>query len=98
VIGAWRVVLIISVSADLQQWETEWRFGADRRCRFDRTTFSVVEGIRRTVTRSCSYIDRGDALEVRYDETGNTERLPYQFPAFDRNRLILEGVEYERIG
>lgn len=97
VVGTWQVTLLVAVAGDLQEWTTRWRFGPDRTCAFDRTTLSLVEGVRRTVSRTCSWIDRGTAVEVRYDDTGLTQSLPYEVPAFDRRRLILEGVEYHRI-
>jgi hypothetical protein len=98
VVGAWQVTLLVSVQADLQEWTTRWQFDADRRCAFRRTTFSAVEGVRRTVERECTWVDRGGVLEVRYSDTGHTDRLPYSVPAFDTRRLVLEGVEYQRVG
>lgn len=98
VIGTWQVTLLISVTGDLQEWTTRWQFNPSRTCGFERTTFSFVEGIRRTVSRTCTWTDRGTAVEVRYDDTGVSQTLPYEIPAFDIRRLILEGVEYQRVG
>jgi len=98
VVGTWNVVLVISVDSDLQQWTTTWRFGSDRTCDFTRVTLSLVEGISRTVERSCTYVDRGGTLEVSYTDGTAPSTLPYEIPAFSTDRLILEGVEYERIG
>jgi hypothetical protein len=98
VVGTWQTTIVLFVAGDLQEWVTRWRFDKDRRCGFERTTFSFVEGIPRTVARSCTYRDLGTVVEVRYDRTGDIQQLPYRFPDFSNRRLILEGVEYERIG
>jgi hypothetical protein len=97
VVGTWRVTLIIVVQSDLQEWTTTWRFGSDGRCDFQRETLSAAEGVRRTVARACTYVDRSSQVDVTYDD-GERTALPYEIPAFSNQRLILEGVEYERIG
>lgn len=100
-IGAWRVVILIQVQYgfgyDLQQWTTTWQFNRESSCRFTRTTFSFVEGITRTVVRDCTFTATGSLLRVTFTETGITQELPYSFPAFNPDRLMLEGVEYQRV-
>ncbi|MGE0553502.1 MAG: hypothetical protein AB7R55_08725 [Gemmatimonadales bacterium] len=98
VVGTWEVVLVVNADTDVQRWTTTWRFGSDRTCDFKRVTLSLVEGISRTVERSCRYVDRGGTLEVSYADGTAPSSLPYEIPAFSNDRLILEGVEYERVG
>lgn len=97
VVGTWRAVIVIAVGDDLQEWTTEWRFAPDRTCRFERDTLSLVEGVRRLVIRECTYVDRGNRVDVTYDDTDETESLPYEFPDLGTERLLIQGVEYERI-
>jgi len=98
VVGTWRADLLVTIDGDLQRWTTTWRFGADRGCDFKRVTLSLVEGIPRTVERSCTYLDQGTALEVKYTDATASSTLPYEIPPFSTDQLILEGVEYDRIG
>jgi hypothetical protein len=96
-IGTWQVILLVDAETDIQEWRTRWTFRSDGSCRFQRTTMSLVEGISRTVTRDGSYLDRGTEAAVTFDD-GTTATLPYSVPLNSTRVLIIEGLQYERIG
>ncbi len=96
-IGTWQVVLLVETGSDVQRWQTRWSFSADGRCQFERTTQSLAEGISRTVKRECVYIDRGQEAAVTFSDR-TTATLPYSVPLNSTRLLIIEGLQYERIG
>lgn len=98
VLGTWQVVLLISVETDLQTWTTTWRFETDGTCRFSRVIRSALEGQDRITVRPCNWRTANATITVTYTEDATTALLPYRFAALDPNRLVLEGVEYSRVG
>ena len=96
-IGTWQVVLLVETSADVQRWQTQWSFTSNGHCHFERTSISLVEGISRTVTRDCTYVDRGQEAAVTFTDQ-STAQLPYSVPLNSTRFLIIEGLQYERVG
>jgi len=96
-VGTWEAVIVIQAGDDVQEWRTRWTFNSNRTCHFTRTTISLAEGIPLTVDRECTYRDQNGTAEVTFTETGATQTLPYSSPDSSRERLIIEGVEYERV-
>jgi len=96
-VGDWRTVLYVEVVDDVQTWTTTWRFQADGGCVFTRTVRSVLEDVTRTTVRSCHWTAANAVITVTYDD-GTRSLLPFAFAQLDRNRLVLEGIEYARIG
>ena len=101
VFGTWQATILISVrygdQYDLQKWTTVWYFGRNQHCHFARTTISLVEGIPRTVERDCSFSFGDRVVIITFTETGITQELPYSFPTTSRDKMLLEGIEYERV-
>ena len=98
VIGTWQVVLVITVPGDIQTWTTTWRFDAAGTCHLTRTSFSLLEGFPRTTERDCRFLLSGGNVVVTYSDSNATQSLPYSFAGFSPDRLVLEGIEYRRIG
>lgn len=96
-IGTWRVILLIDTANDLQRWTTRWTFLSSGKCHFSRTTESIAEGVPRTVDRDCAYLDRGTVAEVTWTDTRTSIALPYSVPLNSTTRLVIEGLEYERV-
>jgi hypothetical protein len=98
-VGTWETVLLIQVESppDLQTWTTVWRFHADATCGFTRTVRSLVEGVDRVTERPCTWSSANFRVHVTWtDDAGGTAVLPFEFPSLDRDRLLLEGIEYRR--
>ncbi|MGH7525133.1 MAG: hypothetical protein ACREMX_00355 [Gemmatimonadales bacterium] len=95
-VGTWRTVVVVEVPGDIQTWTTTWTFDDEGFCRQTIVTESLAEGTPRTTDRACSY-SAGD-FEVMVDFVGGgTLILEYRFAGFSRNRLVLDGFEYERL-
>lgn len=98
VAGEWRTVIFIAVELDAQTWVTTWRFRADGGCSFRRDVTSTVEGVTRTRLRDCTWVAAGGVLTVTYLDTAEVQAMPYSFRGFNPAILILQGIEYTRIG
>lgn len=96
-VGEWRTVLWMDVGTDVQTWTTIWRFQADGACLFTRTVRSMLEDVTRTTVRPCQWTAANAVITVTYDD-GTTSLLSFSFYRLDRNRLLLEGIEYARLG
>ncbi len=97
-IGDW-VATDSSTTADsvaqTQTVTTRWRFSSDNSCSFRQTTALTPGGTSQTVSRTCTYADRGSTASVTYDD-GSSEDLPYSVPSGTTNKLVLGGIEYDR--
>jgi hypothetical protein len=95
-IGTWQVVVVIEVPADIQTWITTWRFEPNGRCLETVEVRSVVEGIPRVTERPCTFVARDFDVTIAF-VNGATLVLTYSFADFSPDRLILDGLEYERL-
>lgn len=75
---------------------TTWRFDADGTCHFTRESLSAVEGIPRIVELPCVWSTANGRVQVTFDPGGSDE-FPYERPAGDPNRLVLDDIEYLRV-
>jgi hypothetical protein len=97
VVGEWEVTLIVTAGGDFQIWTTNWLFRPDNTCRFRQTIESTLEGTIRDRFRTCIWTESNNNLVVTYDDTGAVDTMDLEFPTFDADRMILQGVEYLRI-
>ena len=97
IVGEWEVVLIVNEGGDFQVWTTNWIFRPDRTCRYHQTIESTLEGVTRERVRTCIWRESNFTLIVTYDDTGASDTMDLEFPGFDGDRMILQGVEYLRI-
>jgi hypothetical protein len=88
--------MLIQVSDDLQRWTTTWRFDADGTCRQAVVTESLAEGFPRTSERSCTYLTNESSVAIAYAD-GATATFDFSFAGFSRDRLVLDGSEYQRL-
>ncbi len=95
-VGTWRNVVVVQVPADIQTWTTTWRFDADGICRQTVETESLAEGFPRTTERACTYLTAGDEITIAF-LGGGSVTFEFSFAAFSRDRLVLDGFEYQRL-
>jgi hypothetical protein len=96
-VGSWRVQLVVPAPGDGQTWTTTWRFAADGSCHQTKVTESLAEGIPRTRERDCSFTVNGSTLSITFTG-GEMLSADYSFAGFSPNRLVFDGVEYQRLG
>lgn len=99
VFGQWRHLRVFILESDVQTTTTDWTFDRDLTCRFKRTFESLVAGVPDVTERRCRFVIEAFDLVVTFDDAAaaGPVRLPYTFAASSPDRLVLEGVEYERL-
>lgn len=95
-VGTWRIVVVVEVPADIQTWITTWRFDPDGGCLQTVETRSVVEGVPRVTERRCTFVAGDFEVAITF-VNGATLVFRYSFADFSPDRLILDGLEYERL-
>ncbi|NNG16506.1 MAG: hypothetical protein HKM89_08495 [Gemmatimonadales bacterium] len=96
-LGTWQNTMLIAVPNDFERVITTWEFSADGTCRHVTVTQSLVEGIPFTRTRNCRYEVPGSVVRVTYDGAPGSVDFDFTFANFSRDRLVLDGFEFERI-
>ncbi|HEX6669632.1 MAG TPA: hypothetical protein VF061_08750, partial [Gemmatimonadales bacterium] len=94
--GTWRATVLIEVPGDVQAWITTWEFDSDGTCLQIAEVRSVVESTPRVTERPCTFTADGFEIAITYTG-GSTLTFNYAFPLFSSDRLILDGLEYERV-
>jgi hypothetical protein len=94
-VGVWQTVAVVQVPGDLQTWTTTWQFDADGTCRQIQETESLAEGFPRTSELPCTWTTSGSQIVVTFDG-GGTLVMQFSFAGFSPDRLVLDGVEYQR--
>ena len=97
VVGEWERFQAIVVDGDIVTTTIHWVFDADGSCARSITTFSANEGIPRTQLRSCTWRPGTAEITIRLG-TDPENTFPLEFPGFDPDRMLLDGLEYRRIG
>jgi hypothetical protein len=98
VVGIWEVTIVTPLMDDILTERTVWEFGADLNCQ--QTIYSTLgsEGFTRVTRNYCTYLVVNFDIVVLFDDTLQVVTFPFDFAAFDPDRLILDGFEYTRIG
>jgi hypothetical protein len=96
-VGSWQVTTVIPIGGDIQTSTVVWRFGADATCRQETTTLLVSEGIPRTTVRDCTWAGALNAITVTFPGS-LPATFSVAFAAFSADRLVLDGLEYMRVG
>ncbi len=97
VVGQWKNIWVVVLTTDVQTWTTVWTFGADGTCHLEKTFRSIAFVTPETTDRDCRFGIEQNDLVITYDDNGTIQRLPFSFAASSRDRLVLEGLEYERL-
>lgn len=95
--GSWQRVDVISPdsSADVITQTTQWTFDGSGGCTRTITTLDAAEGFPRGTTTDCSYTLGSQTITITWaDASVNTYSLT--FANFDPDRLVLDGLEYQR--
>ena len=97
-VGTWRNVWVVFLDTDVQTWTTVWTFRSDNTCVIDKTLRSLALEFPQVTIRPCRYTIRGTDLGITWtDAAGGVATLPFSFAGFSPDRLVLEGLEYERL-
>jgi hypothetical protein len=89
-------VLTADSSSDVITQTTEWVFDTAGFCQRIITTESATEGIPRQEQRGCSYVVGAQSITITWDDSTVNE-FSFSFAGFDPDRLVLDGLEYDRV-
>jgi hypothetical protein len=97
VIGGWRRFDVLSAdsSADIITQTTEWAFDSAGGCTRTITTFDAVEGFPRGSSRDCTWETGVQEITLHWND-GEVNTFSLTFAAFDPDRMVLDGLEYQR--
>lgn len=97
-IGTWQAIFLFRLDNDVQRQTTTWEFHSDGTCRRTVDTFSVLADQTFRTVSDCSF--RSGAFDVSVTYAGNSAAVTFQWSLqdFSSNKLILDGVVYDRIG
>lgn len=95
-VGEWERFEAVALDGDIVTTTIHWLFDADGTCVRVITTMSANEGIPRTGIRECTWRLGPAEITLRLG-TDAEATYPLEFGGFDPNRLILDGLEYQRV-
>ena len=97
-VGSWQNVWLIRMENDAQTITTTWQFGSDHTCRRTVDTFSVLLDGSLVTTTDCTWTADGFSVTVTY--VGHTKGVTFSVALsnFSPDRLILNGILFDRIG
>jgi hypothetical protein len=96
IVGEWERLEVVAFDGDFITTSIHWLFDADGSCVRVITTTSAVEGIPRTEIRECTWRIGPAEITLRLG-TDAEATFSLAFGGFDPNRLVLDGLEYQRV-
>ena len=97
-VGSWQNIFLMRLENDAQKITTTWQFRSDRTCRRTVDTFSVLlDGSIVTVT-DCTWAADGFSVTVIYAGNASGVTFSVALSNFSPNRLILNGILFDRVG
>lgn len=96
IVGEWERFEVVAFDGDFVTTAIHWLFDADGTCVRVITSTSANEGIPRTEVRECTW-RVGPAEITLAIGTDPESTFPLEFGGFDPDRIILDGLEYQRV-
>jgi hypothetical protein len=97
-LGTWESTFIFQLSNDVQRHTVTWSFAADGSCRRVVEIFSVLEDRTLVTAVNCTFQAGGDDVAITYEGNSSAVSFRWSLEHFSGDRLILDGVTYDRIG
>jgi hypothetical protein len=97
-VGTWSATFIIRLMNDVQTQVTTWSFQSNGTCNRTVAVTSILEGRTLTTSVPCTWFTNSTDISIMYG--GNVGSVTFQWGLenFSRDRLVLDGVTYVRIG
>jgi hypothetical protein len=96
IVGEWERFEAVALDGDIVTTTIHWLFDADGTCVRVITSMSANEGIPRSQIRECTWRLGPAEITLRLG-TDAEATFPLEFGGFDPDRLILDGLEYQRV-
>ena len=97
-LGTWQTHFLIQTSNDIQRHTVTWRFGSGGACRRVVEIYSTLEDQRLTTPVDCVFQSGNGQVAVTFEGRSSAVTFSWSLEHFSPDRLILDGVTYDRIG
>jgi hypothetical protein len=97
-LGRWETTFIFRTSNDVQTHTVTWSFTTGGSCRRVVEIYSVLEDRTLVTGTDCTFSSGGGQVAVTYEGRSSAVNFSYTLENFSPDRLILDGVIYDRIG
>ena len=97
-VGSWRVTFIFRLPNDVQAHVTTWTFQASGACTRTVAVTSILEDLTRTTSLSCTWRTNGTDIAITFGGNAGAVSFRWSMADFSPDRLLLDGVTYDRIG
>ena len=97
-VGSWRATFIFRLTNDVQTHVITWSFQARGACNRTVAITSVLEDQTRTTNTPCTWRTNNTDISIMFGGNVGTVTFRWSLADFSPNRLILDGVTYDRIG
>jgi hypothetical protein len=96
-LGTWETHFVFQLSGDVQRHTVTWTFSPDGTCRRVIEIYSVLEDRTLTTEVSCTFRSGGSQVSVTFDGHTLAATFPWSLEHFSPDRLVLDGVTYDRL-
>ena len=97
-VGSWEATFVIQTSNDIQRHTVRWTFSANGSCDRVIEIFSVLEDRTLTTSTNCTFRSGAGQVDVTYEGRTSAVTFSWTLENFSPDRLILDGVTYDRTG
>jgi hypothetical protein len=95
-VGSWENTIALSMSGDLQTVTTRWDFAASGSCRKSVRTFSTLDGMITLSSEACTWSFQNQSVVIQFTDTMSVSSFSLDFPGFQRDVILLGGIEFRR--
>jgi hypothetical protein len=97
-VGSWETILLVQTSNDIQRHTVTWSFSASGSCRRVIEVYSVLEDRTLVTSVNCTFQSGSGDVAITYEGNSSAVVFRWSFEHFSRDRLVLDGVTYDRTG
>ena len=97
-VGSWETTFVIQTSTDIQRHTVTWTFSSNGSCGRVIQIYSVQADRTLTTSTDCTFRSGGGQVAVTYAGRSSAVTFSWTLENFSPDRLILDGVTYDRIG
>ena len=97
-LGTWQTHFFIQTSSDIQRHSVSWTFNSGGSCRRVVDIYSTLQDQTLTTTVDCTFRAGGGQVAITYEGRTSAVTFSWSLEHFSPDRLILDGVTYDRLG
>ena len=97
-LGTWQTEFLILTSNDIQRHSVTWSFSAGGTCQRVVAIYSTLEDQTLTTTTNCTFLSGSGQVSITFEGRSSAVTFSWSLENFSSDRLILDGVTYDRTG